>query len=132
LRRALGYLPQDFGVYPHLTGYEFLSYLAAVKGLTAKAARARVDELLDLVGLGHSAYVGTVTALSGALWFVFAGFYVVRQTVARDETTRAGQVLAATPIRGAAYLVGEFLSSLIAPRCSPGTAPSATPNSAWA
>ena len=38
LRRRLGYLPQDFGVYPNLTAREFLGYLAAVKGLTARAA----------------------------------------------------------------------------------------------
>ncbi|MGW2411908.1 ABC transporter ATP-binding protein [Streptomyces tubercidicus] len=51
LRRALGYLPQDFGVYPHLTSREFLSYLAAAKGLSARSARARIDELLQLVNL---------------------------------------------------------------------------------
>ena len=51
LRRSLGYLPQDFGVYPHLSAREFLSYLAAVKGLPAKAARTRIGELLELFGL---------------------------------------------------------------------------------
>jgi ABC-2 type transport system ATP-binding protein len=51
LRRVLGYLPQDFGVYPNLTAGEFLRYLAAVKGLSARSARARVDELLELVNL---------------------------------------------------------------------------------
>jgi ABC-2 type transport system ATP-binding protein len=51
LRRNLGYLPQDFGVYPHLTAREFLSYLAAVKGLPARAARARIGELLELLEL---------------------------------------------------------------------------------
>lgn len=51
LRHRLGYLPQDFGVYPNLTAREFLSYLAAVKGLTARAATARVAELLELVNL---------------------------------------------------------------------------------
>ncbi|TQS27383.1 ABC transporter ATP-binding protein [Microbispora sp. KK1-11] len=51
LRGVLGYLPQDFGVYPHLTAREFLSYLAALKGLAARAARARIDELLELVNL---------------------------------------------------------------------------------
>jgi ABC-type multidrug transport system ATPase subunit len=51
LRRNLGYLPQDFGVYPHLTGREFLSYLAAVKGMPARAARARIGELLELLDL---------------------------------------------------------------------------------
>jgi ABC-type multidrug transport system ATPase subunit len=51
LRRNLGYLPQDFGVYPHLSAREFLSYLAAVKGLPARTARTRVGELLELVDL---------------------------------------------------------------------------------
>ncbi|MET9297527.1 ABC transporter ATP-binding protein [Streptomyces sp. NPDC003077] len=51
LRRRLGYLPQDFGVYPNLTSREFLTYLAAAKGMSAKSARARIDELLELVNL---------------------------------------------------------------------------------
>jgi len=51
LRRNLGYLPQDFGVYPHLSAREFLSYLAAVKGMPARTARARIGELLDLLDL---------------------------------------------------------------------------------
>ena len=51
LRRSLGYLPQDFGVYPHLSAREFLSYLAAVKGMPARTARARVGELLELLDL---------------------------------------------------------------------------------
>jgi len=51
LRAELGYLPQDFGVYPNLNAVEFLEYLAAVKGIAADAARRRVDELLALVNL---------------------------------------------------------------------------------
>ena len=51
LRSTLGYLPQDFGVYPNLNAVEFLEYLAAVKGLGAAAAKRRIDELLDLVNL---------------------------------------------------------------------------------
>ena len=51
LRRNLGYLPQDFGVYPHLSAGEFLSYLATVKGLPARVARTRIGELLDLLDL---------------------------------------------------------------------------------
>ena len=51
LRRSLGYLPQDFGVYPHLSAGEFLSYLAAVKGMPARAARGRIGELLELLDL---------------------------------------------------------------------------------
>jgi ABC-type multidrug transport system ATPase subunit len=51
IREVLGYLPQDFGIYPNLSAVEFLSYLAAVRGLPAGAARKRIDELLVLVNL---------------------------------------------------------------------------------
>jgi ABC-type multidrug transport system ATPase subunit len=51
LRSVLGYLPQDFGVYPNLNAVEFLEYLAAVKGLDAASSKRRIDELLDLVNL---------------------------------------------------------------------------------
>lgn len=51
LRSTLGYLPQDFGVYPNLNAVEFLEYLAAVKGLDSTAAKRRIDELLNLVNL---------------------------------------------------------------------------------
>jgi ABC-2 type transport system ATP-binding protein len=55
LRRVLGYLPQDFGVYPNLSAIEFLDYLAAVKGIPAAAARQRISELLALVNLADAA-----------------------------------------------------------------------------
>ncbi len=51
LRSVLGYLPQDFGVYPNLNAVEFLEYIAAVKGIDGRAARRRIDELLALVNL---------------------------------------------------------------------------------
>ena len=51
LRPVLGYLPQDFGVYPNLNAVEFLEYMAAAKGLSRRAARTRIDELLVLVNL---------------------------------------------------------------------------------
>ena len=55
LRSVLGYLPQDFGVYPNLTGLEFLEYMAAIKGLDARSARRRIDELLVVVNLVDAA-----------------------------------------------------------------------------
>ena len=51
LRAVLGYLPQDFGVYPNLNAIEFLEYLAAAKGLDRKTARTRIHELLQVVNL---------------------------------------------------------------------------------
>jgi ABC-2 type transport system ATP-binding protein len=55
LRSVLGYLPQDFGVYPNLNAIEFLEYLAAVKGLHPSAAHQRIGELLELVNLTEAA-----------------------------------------------------------------------------
>ena len=55
LRNVLGYLPQDFGVYPNLNAHEFLEYLAAVKGIETVAAKKRIGELLDLVNLAEAA-----------------------------------------------------------------------------
>ncbi|HZO70895.1 MAG TPA: ABC transporter ATP-binding protein [Ktedonobacteraceae bacterium] len=51
LRVEMGYLPQDFGIYPNLTAREFLEYMAAIKGIDGKAASRRIDELLQLVNL---------------------------------------------------------------------------------
>jgi len=53
LRSVLGYLPQDFGVYPNLNAVEFLQYLSAVKGVDAATAARRIDELLELVNLSE-------------------------------------------------------------------------------
>lgn len=55
LRRTLGYLPQEFGVYPALSAREFLSYLAAVKGLPRAQWSQRVDHCLAQVGLAEVA-----------------------------------------------------------------------------
>lgn len=50
-RNILGYLPQDFGYYPDFTGMDFLMYFSALKGLSKKDAKSRVEELLRVVGL---------------------------------------------------------------------------------
>jgi ABC-2 type transport system ATP-binding protein len=55
IRTVLGYLPQDFGVYPNLNAVEFLEYMAAIKGLDGKSARRRIDELLQVVNLKDAA-----------------------------------------------------------------------------
>ena len=51
-RRMLGYLPQDFGLYPTLTAAQMLDYFAKLKGVTdRKERRALVDALLERVNL---------------------------------------------------------------------------------
>ncbi len=51
LRRQLGYLPQDAGVYPQLSADEFLQYVAALKGLPSRAAARQIDELIEQLNL---------------------------------------------------------------------------------
>lgn len=51
IRKILGYLPQDFGVYPNLNAYEFLAYIAAMKGVGGKDLHKRIDMLLEGVNL---------------------------------------------------------------------------------
>jgi ABC-2 type transport system ATP-binding protein len=55
IRSVLGYLPQDFGVYPNLNAFEFLEYMAAIKGVDGTAAKSRIKELLDVVNLSDAA-----------------------------------------------------------------------------
>jgi len=51
IRGMLGYLPQDFGVYPNLNADEFLHYMAAIKGVDRPAAKERIEDLLAFVNL---------------------------------------------------------------------------------
>jgi ABC-2 type transport system ATP-binding protein len=52
VRRMLGYLPQDFGVYPKVTAYELLDHFATLKGLSQRARRREVvDGLLQQTNL---------------------------------------------------------------------------------
>jgi ABC-2 type transport system ATP-binding protein len=46
LRRTLGYLPQDFGVYPRVSAYAMLDQLAVLKGITGRSQRKAVVETL--------------------------------------------------------------------------------------
>ena len=63
IRRKLGYLPQDFGVYDNLTAIEFLSYFAALKGVHS---RARISQMLEMVNL-HNVAKRAVGGFSGGM-----------------------------------------------------------------
>jgi ABC-type multidrug transport system ATPase subunit len=52
LRRTLGYLPQDFGVYPRVSAYDMLDHMAVLKGIAgAKERKETVENLLNQVNL---------------------------------------------------------------------------------
>ena len=62
LRRTLGYLPQDFGVYPRVTAYQMLDHMAVLKGISSKGERKAVVETLleqtNLWGVRSKAIAG--------------------------------------------------------------------------
>jgi ABC-2 type transport system ATP-binding protein len=52
IKRTLGYLPQDLGMYPDMSAYDFLDYIGILKGLHhTRTRRKRIEELLHLVAL---------------------------------------------------------------------------------
>ncbi len=55
IRKMLGYLPQDFGVYANLNAYEFLTYIAAMKGVGGPNLKSRIEMLLEGVNLIEAA-----------------------------------------------------------------------------
>jgi len=56
IKRFLGYLPQDLGVYPDLSAREFLDYMGILKGLEDRTMRRRrVEHLLEVVALSNVA-----------------------------------------------------------------------------
>ena len=53
-RKLLGYLPQEFGFYPDFTVWDYLMYIASIKGIRPVVAKQRVDFLIQHVGLGNA------------------------------------------------------------------------------
>ena len=57
VRRVLGYLPQELGVYPNLSAREFLDYIAILKGITRSANRQQqIEAVLEKVRLTEVAH----------------------------------------------------------------------------
>lgn len=55
-REILGYMPQQQGLYDHFTGYQFLSYIAALKGMSKAKAGREIESVLSLVNLADERY----------------------------------------------------------------------------
>ncbi|AGC75626.1 ABC-type multidrug transport system ATPase subunit [Nonlabens dokdonensis] len=66
-RRTLGYLPQEFGVYPKMSAHDLLHYFASLKGITNKSERnALVDKALEVTNLSDVRYKN-VAGYSGGM-----------------------------------------------------------------
>lgn len=92
-----------------LLGTLALGLLAAPIG----SSTWQIFQISDFRGRYTSGYVGTVTALGGAVWLALAGFNITRGTVTKDERNGVGQILAATPMTRVSYLFGKFCSNLL-------------------
>ena len=54
-RSLIGYMPQDYNVYPGFTATDFLEYMGALKGIPEKKLRDRISEVLEFVNLSDAA-----------------------------------------------------------------------------
>jgi ABC-2 type transport system ATP-binding protein len=67
IRQQLGYLPQDFGVYPKISAFELLDHLALLKGLESKTERhEQVNALLAQTNL-YDKRKNAVATFSGGM-----------------------------------------------------------------
>jgi len=67
LRRRLGYLPQEFGVYPKMSADDLLDYLALLKGITNyKERKNLINKVLDITNL-HEVRKKNVDGYSGGM-----------------------------------------------------------------
>lgn len=64
IRKMLGYLPQEYGAYPKLTGWEYMEYVAALKGI--RRPKKQIEELLSQFHLTEVAR-RKVTSYSGGM-----------------------------------------------------------------
>ncbi|MFZ0275170.1 MAG: hypothetical protein WB524_09275 [Acidobacteriaceae bacterium] len=70
-----------------------------------------VMRLDDYRGVYNSAWVGALMGVVTSTFLTLAGFYIVKGSILRDETTRVGQILAATPMTKSFYTLAKFLGN---------------------
>ena len=63
-RDVLGYLPQEFGFYPEFSVYDYLDYVATLKGLSKSDTKRKIDELLEQMTLRVSSTINAVRTQS--------------------------------------------------------------------
>ena len=92
--------------------YSFLVTLLFAVYLGYAAATGKIAfRLGDYRGVYTSAWIGANMAMVASCFISLVGFYVVKNAIDRDRATRVGEILAATPLTRAVYLLGKWLSN---------------------
>jgi hypothetical protein len=92
--------------------YSFLFTLAMAVYFGYLAATGRIMlRLGNMRGIYNSAWIGALMSLVVTTFLSLAGFYVVKNTIERDRSTRVGQILASTPMSKFLYITGKSLSN---------------------
>jgi hypothetical protein len=94
--------------------YSFLVVLGATVYLGYLVASGRFTVWLGSThrGVYNSAWVGVLMTMPTLFFMLFAGFYVVKNTLERDRRTGVGQIIASTPVTKRLYILGKVLSNL--------------------
>ena len=92
--------------YSYLVTLLFAVYLGYAAGTGIISLR-----LGDYRGVYTSAWIGAMVSLVATTFLSLVGFYIVKNAVDRDRQTRVGEILAATPLTKASYLLGKLLSN---------------------
>ncbi len=99
--------------------YSFLMTLAGALylayAITAEKVVVRVGE--GYRGQYNSAWIGMAMAVCCSTFLSLFGFYVVKNSIERDSTTRVGRILAATPMRKESYTVAKTVSNFAVLAC---------------
>jgi hypothetical protein len=92
--------------------YSFLLILVFAASLAYAASTGIINLQLDEYrGIYNSAWVGSMMTLVSTAFITLAGFYMVKNTLQRDQQTRVGLVLATTPMSKSLYTLGKALSN---------------------
>src|SRR6202453_4776609 len=83
----------------------YLGYAAATGQLEMRVGDSR--------GVFNSAWIGGLMALVSTTFLTLAGFYVVKNTIERDRSTRVGEILASTPMSKMMYVMGKAISNFV-------------------
>jgi hypothetical protein len=92
--------------------YSFLLALVFTLYIAYAVYRGQLAYRLDdYRGVYNSAWMGCEMALVVTSFLTLIGFYVVKNTIQRDQQTRVGQILAATPMSKRFYTVAKMISN---------------------